>query len=89
MKDNAHLAVGKKIIGIIIKETKTGKPPISQLFLVFDDHTSFEFYADAPIKPTGGVDKMSFREVYNYMDESMRVVFHAVEDPDTGDVVYS
>ena len=88
MKDEAYQVVGKMIIGVIMKETKTGRPPHSQLFLVFDDHTSFEFYADAPIKPTGGVDKMSFREVYNYMDESMEVVFHAVADPDTGEVVH-
>ena len=88
MKENAFQIVGKTIIGVIIKETKTGRPPYSQLFLVFDDHTSFEFDSDAPIKPTGGVDKMSFREVYNYMDESMKVVFHAVADPDTGEVVH-
>jgi hypothetical protein len=89
MKDEASQIVGKRIIGVIIKNTKTGRPPNSQLFLVFDDHTSFEFYSDAPIKPTGGIDKMSFREVYNYMEESMEVVFHAVEDPDSGDVAHS
>jgi len=43
MKENAFQIVGKTIIGVIIKETKTGRPPYSQLFLVFDDHTSFEF----------------------------------------------
>ena len=89
MKDEAYHVVGKRIIGVIIKETKTGRPPYSQLFLVFDDHTSFEFYADSPIEPTGGVDKMSFREIHNYMDENMRVVFQALEDPDTGDVIYN
>jgi hypothetical protein len=55
---------------------------------VFDDHTSYEFYCDTPIRPTGGVDKMSFREVYKYMDEQMKVVFNAVQDPDSGKVVY-
>ena len=58
MKDNVYQIVGKIIIGVIIKETKLKRSPHHQLFLVFDDHTSYEFYSDATIKPTGGLDKM-------------------------------
>jgi hypothetical protein len=89
MKDNAHQIVGKTIIGVIIKKTKHNRPPRSQLFLIFDDHTSYEFYSDAAINPTGGLDKMSFNDVYKYMGEQMKTVFHAVKDPDSGRVAYS
>lgn len=88
MKDNAHQIVGKTIIGVIIKETKLKRPPYHQLFLIFDDHTSYEFYSDTTIKPTGGLDKMSFQDVYKYMGDQMKVVFQAVQDPDSGKVAY-
>lgn len=88
MKDAAHKIIGKTIIGIIMKKSKFNRPPHNQLFLIFDDHTSYEFYADKPIYPTGGVDKMSFNEVYRYMGDQMKIVFHAVQDPDSGKVAY-
>ncbi len=88
MKDNAYQIVGKTIIGVIIKQRKFKGAPHSQLFLVFDDHTSYEFYSDTTIKPTGGLDKMSFNDVYRYMGDQMKVVFQAVQDPDSGKVAY-
>lgn len=71
MKANAHQIIGKTIIGFIIKATKIDRPPHHQLFPIFDDHTSYEFYSDAPINPTGGLDKMSFNEVCKYMGDYM------------------
>jgi len=88
MKDNAYQIVGKTITGVIIKQHKFKGAPRSQLFLVFDDHTSYEFYADAPIEPTGGIDKMSFSDIHRYMADSMKIVFQAVQDPDSGKVSY-
>lgn len=86
MKTEMEQILGKTIIGVIIKENLQDRPPRSQLFLIFDDHSSYEFYSsDGYIQPTGGLDKnTSFREVYNYMSETMQVAGHAVADPDAG-----
>lgn len=35
--------------------------------------------------PTGG-DKISFREIYRYMGEQIKAVFHAVQAPDSSKV---
>jgi hypothetical protein len=52
--------VGKRIAGVVVKE---GRHPRSQVFLVFDDDTHYELYADAEIQGiksigTGGIDKV-------------------------------
>lgn len=88
MRGEAGLIVGKRIIGVVMKESRNGMSPNGQMFLVFDDNTSFEFYTDTQITPAGGLDRMSFEDACNYMDERSRVLYRACEDPETGEVVY-
>jgi hypothetical protein len=79
MKHNADQILGKTIVGLIIKENKDEFQPSSQLFLLFDDHTSYEFYSDdGHINPTGSLDNMTYDAILHYTDERTRVVFHAM-----------
>lgn len=91
MKDGAAEIVGKTITGVIIKQVKeTGSTPQSQLYLLFDDNSYYEFYSSSgSIRNTGGCfSNSSFREVYKYMEEQFDVKFHAVKDPDSDKVAY-
>lgn len=88
MKNDAHRIIGKTITGVIIKKTKLNRSPHCQLFLTFDDHTSYEFWADRPIRPTGGVDNMDFEHVIRYMGDQMKVAFQARLDAESGLVVF-
>jgi len=89
MKDGAAQIVGKTITGVIVKRAKEAhEKPQGQLFLLFDDNTSYEFYSyDSPIINTAGCDQnTSFSEVYNYMDGKFKVEFHAIKNPDSDQV---
>jgi hypothetical protein len=58
MKDTAYQILGKTVIGICIRySAEEHVLPRSQLFLVFDDGSSYEFYCyrDA-IRPTRGLN---------------------------------
>lgn len=91
-KSGAVDIVGKTVIGVIIKQAKNpGTTPQSQLYLVFDDNSYYEFYSmTGVISNTGGCFlNSSFREVYNYSDDAFDVVFHAVKDPDSDKTTYS
>lgn len=59
MNTKVHQMVFKIIDGVIPKDCIMGKPPRSQLFLVLDDHTSYEFYSSVSIETTSGDDKLS------------------------------
>lgn len=92
MKSGAEEIIGKTVTGLIIKQAKnTSDTPQSQLFLLFDDNSYYEFYSfSGSISNTGGcLPKKSFREVYEYMKEQFDVVFHAVKDPDSDKIAYS
>jgi len=91
MRSGASEIVGKTITGVIVKTAKDPKEkPQGQLFLIFDDNSSYEFYCYfSPLSTTGGLDKnTSFREVYNYMADRYDIEFHAVKDPDSADIAY-
>ena len=88
MKDDAHKIIGKTINGVIIKKTKLNRSPHCQLFLVFDDGTSYEFYSDRPIRPAGGIEQMDFDHVIRYMGDQMKVAFTARLDAESGLVVF-
>ncbi|HAA05523.1 MAG TPA: hypothetical protein DCZ69_02100 [Syntrophobacteraceae bacterium] len=69
--------LGKRIVGIIIKESEG--TPKSQLFLLFEDDTHFEFYsAFDRIIPTKGLwqhsDGQTIENVRAYMGEVMHIV---------------
>ncbi len=88
MKTEAEQILGKTIVGIIIKQNKQRRSPQSQLFLVFDDHTTYEFWSpDGGIRTTGGLwPNSSFKRVYDYMEDNLKIVYHAVKDPDSDNV---
>ena len=89
MRTGASEIVGKTITGVIVKAAIDPKAkPQGQLFLIFDDNSSYEFYSYfSPLSTTGGLDKnTSFREVYSYMKERFYIEFHAVKDPDSDEV---
>lgn len=79
MKHEADKILGKRIIGVVMKENTNALQPSSQVFLLFDDHTSYEFYSDdGYINSTGSIGAMSLNEVVHYTDDRSRVVLQAV-----------
>ena len=91
MKSGAAEIIGKTVIGVIIKQAKKANSvPQSQLYLIFDDNSHYEFYSHTGhISNTGGCwPRSSFREVYNYMEDQFDITFHAVKDPDSDEVSY-
>lgn len=76
MKDGAQELLGKTIKGIVIKVGE--KIPKSQLFLVFDDGTYYEFYClDDVIQVTGGAVAGNIDDVRKYMSETREIVFES------------
>lgn len=91
MKDKAYEVLGKTIVGVYIKYAKqAGTTPRSQLFLVFDDYSSYEFYCYGDdIRPTNGIwPNSSFPHVSSYMQEGYFFAYKAVIDPDSGKLAY-
>jgi hypothetical protein len=79
MTQNDYLSqlLGKRITGIVIKESEG--TPKSQLFLLFEDDTHFEFYsAFDRIVPTKGLwqhgEGHTIQNVRGYMGEMMHIV---------------
>ncbi len=67
--------VGKTISGIVIKE---GDSPTTQLFLLFDDGTYYEFYSlGGPIATSSGLIPGGRKEVHSYCASSHRCIFEA------------
>jgi hypothetical protein len=80
VKSGAREVVGRRISGVIAKEGKGS--PRSQVFLLFDDGTYYEFYSDSPIRGTGGVDRGGYESVLGYLRGPERdPVFAALADP--------
>jgi hypothetical protein len=87
MKDAAAGIIGKRITGVVVKQIRKGGGPRGQLFLVFEDGSSFEFYSvDGCIVGAGGLDRGGLVQVLRYLPDSHRVEWAAVRDPDTGQV---
>ena len=75
MKPEVEQILGKCIVGVVIKENKNTYQPNSQLFLLFDDGTSYEFYSDdGYINTTGSLEKISLNDILHSADERSRVV---------------
>jgi len=78
MNENISEILGKTISAIIIREHD--KPGLynSQLFLLFDDNSSYEFYSDCAISPCGTLNRRQYTEnILSSPDEDMRVVYQA------------
>jgi len=75
MKSAIKGIVGKRISGVIVKENESR--PGEQVFLLFDDNTYYETYADGPLGMAGGIDKGGAAEVRNYMS-NRKIVLEAL-----------
>ena len=71
MKDKACEILGKTIIGVYIKYSKHDRiRPQSQLYLVFDDYSCYEFYCyEDDIRPTNGIWPASG---FNHVSSNMK-----------------
>ncbi|RLE19765.1 MAG: hypothetical protein DRJ65_19675 [Acidobacteria bacterium] len=79
IKTAAKGIVGKTISGLVVKEGPTG--PKSQVYLIFDDNTYFEFFSSSywiqsgsQICP-GGID-----EVREFGNDPQRIIFEATAE---------
>lgn len=77
IKDEVEQIIGKRIRGVVIKHKNNSAAAVtSQLFLLFDDNTYYEFYTyDSPLSTTGGVDQGGLKEVLSYMNDTLVPVF--------------
>jgi hypothetical protein len=91
MKDTAHEILGKTITGICIRySAKPQVTPCSQLFLVFDDGSSYEFYCYRDdIRPTGGLSpNQGMKQIDAYMKGAYFDAYRAEMDAGTGLIHY-
>lgn len=76
VKSGVKRILGKTISGIIVKD-REGTPK-TQLFLLFDDDTWYEFYSmSEDIKTTTAERSGGLKGLYNYMGDTSRIVFEA------------
>ena len=64
MKAEIQLIVGKTIAAVVISERNNPGPPKSQVFLVFDDATTYELYGD--VAGSGALDVGGTKWAVNY-----------------------
>ncbi|MCW9013279.1 MAG: hypothetical protein OQL06_05810 [Gammaproteobacteria bacterium] len=90
MNQNINQIHNKKITGVVIREHNSEGVYSSQLFLVFNDYSCYEFYCyDDDIRPTNGIwPNASFDHVSSYMKENYFMAYQAVIDPDSGQVAF-
>jgi hypothetical protein len=71
MKDGIKQIVGKTISAVVIANNV--RRPHHQIFLVFDDETSYEIYGDS-FTCAGGIDKKGIDRVLRYAKVAMGAV---------------
>lgn len=83
MKELPEELVGKRISAVVLRCAKNERiRPQGQLFLFFDDGTSFEFWSGVEeIHPSGGFDDYTVESVARYMGDTMRVVRQVPASP--------
>lgn len=74
LKSEIKEIVGKRIVGVVVKENRFLTPP-RQVFLVFEDETNFEFYADSTVTWTSGIQPGGIDWVRKYCATTYRVRF--------------
>jgi broad specificity phosphatase PhoE len=72
MKRELTEIVGKRIAGVVVKESSHLSPP-RQVFLIFDDGTNFEFYANSEVTWTSGVRPGGIEWVREYCASTHRI----------------
>jgi hypothetical protein len=80
MKPTINEIIGKRIVGVIVKESD--RWPKSQLFLLFDDNTYFELYSTYDeIRGAGDIDKGGQAEIKELGKGSHKIVLEFHDDP--------
>jgi hypothetical protein len=69
--------VGKRIAGVVVKENSRLSPP-RQVYLIFDDETNFEFYANSIVTWTSGVRPGGIDWVRKYCAATHQIRFQCV-----------
>lgn len=75
MKNIPEELVGKRLASVVLRKARgEGLHPRAQLFLCFDDGSSFEFWCgDGEIHPAGGLDSFTAETLHTYMGDVMKV----------------
>lgn len=76
MKSGIKEILGKRVRGVVVKESK-GNAPASSVFLIFDDGTYFELWGD--VHGAGGVDRGGEQEVRAYGADRLKIVAEYLE----------
>lgn len=69
--------VGRRIKGVVVKERR--REPHSQVFLIFDDGTYYEFYSSSMINGTSDVSEGGVEQVRSYMPEHTMILEYLEE----------
>jgi hypothetical protein len=77
MKSGVKEILGKTITGVIAKIARNGLPPRSQVFLVFDDNTYYEFFSYAEICGTSGARLGGMDAALAYMADDHDINFES------------
>lgn len=73
MITGAKKIIGKTIAGVVVKESDHN--PKSQVFLIFSDNTSYEFYSDeTEIRGNTDIQPYGLEGVKAYIPETHRIV---------------
>jgi hypothetical protein len=65
--------VGKTIKGIVVKKSEVSQPR-SQVFLVFDDDTHYEFYSTEKINGIKGIDPGGMGKVKEHISNVSEII---------------
>lgn len=82
MKAGVADIVGKQITGVVVADNE--RPPRQQVFLLFSDGTSFEFYGDQ-FSCTGGLDRHDAADAIRYARKAGAAIrqVHPKSEPDS------
>lgn len=87
MEDVLPSIIGKTITGIVVKICNKPISPSSQVFLIFSDNTSLEFYTThGRITSGGGLYQGGMDEARHYLSDVMDITLDACLD-ENGKVV--
>ena len=78
LKDSVRKILGRTIAAVVFKEKSSPGDPSWQLFLVFDDDKSFEFYGtEDELRCSSHLETGGRKAVHEYMQDSMKTSLEA------------
>ena len=80
MNDHIRKIVGKKIKGVVVKESNEDSP-MMQIFLIFADGYYFEIYnSSGQLTWTKGLDRGGLPEVRNCLSDAGQIVLEECDE---------